>query len=259
MNMYSIFTKPFKSLSVDELAKKVTSLGFNAIEFPLRDGFQVEPANAVRDLPKFAETLSGYGIKISSVAGSTDEHVFEACAKTGVKILRIMAPGDKDKTYFELEKEFIDRLEKIVPLTQRYGVTLGIQNHYGKMASSTMELYRIIERFDPKNIAAIWDAAHSGLAGEVMDSALDIIYDRMCLINFKNAYYKRVNGPEAPAAKWKPYFTLGRHGQADYAAIVAYIKKRGYAGDICLPAEYTDEASVESLVVEELAYIKSLM
>ena len=73
---YSIFTKPFKNISAEELGAKVSELGFDAIEFPLREGFQVEPARAESDLPKLADTLKGYGVEIASVASSTDEPVF---------------------------------------------------------------------------------------------------------------------------------------------------------------------------------------
>lgn len=109
------------------------------------------------------------------------------------------------------------------------------------MASGTMELRRLLEPFDVKHIAAIWDTAHSGLAREEPEQALDIIWNKICLINFKNACYRQINGPEADQAEWKTYFTLGRYGAAHYPRIAAYMKEHGYKGDICLPAEYTNE------------------
>lgn len=256
---YSIFTKPYKELSPNELGEKVHSLGFDAIEFPLREGFQVEPDDAETGLPKLVETLKEYDVAISSVASSTDENIFAACASADVKILRIMASVDTSKRYLEWESDFKHYLDTLLPLCEKYGVTVGIQNHYGRMASSTMELRRILEDYDPKYIAAIWDTAHSGLAGEVPEQALDIIWDRLCLVNFKNAYHRRINGPEAKQAEWQPYFTLGRHGSAHYPRIAAYLKERGYTGDICLPAEYTAENMVSQLVLTELEYVKSLM
>ena len=39
---------------------------------------------------------------------------------------------------------------------------------------------------------------------------------------------------------------------------VAHLKKRGYQGVVCLPAEYTDEENVDIYTREDLAYIKSL-
>ena len=47
---YSVFTKPWKELTVPELGKLVHELGFDGIEFPVRPGYQVEPENILRDL-----------------------------------------------------------------------------------------------------------------------------------------------------------------------------------------------------------------
>ena len=49
MNQLAIFTKPWKALSLPELAEHIKSLGFDQIELPVRPGFQVEPDNIERD------------------------------------------------------------------------------------------------------------------------------------------------------------------------------------------------------------------
>jgi sugar phosphate isomerase/epimerase len=255
---YSIFTKPYKTLSMDDLGRKVRDMGFTAIEYPLREGFQVDIGDAENGMAALSKTLGKYGGAISSVAAVTEEWAFAACQAAGCKILRIMATTDKNMRYLEWEKSYIKYLEGIVPLTDKYGVTVGIQNHFGPMVSASMELRRIVEKFDPKNIAAIWDAAHSGLAGENTRQSLDIVWDNICLVNLKNGYYSRVNGPEAPHAIFRPYFTLGRHGAASYVEIAGYLKSRGYNGDICLSAEYSEGTLVDELTVTDLAYVKSL-
>ena len=51
MNQLALFTKPWKSLPLPDLARHIQSLGFDLIELPVRPGFQVEPANIERDLP----------------------------------------------------------------------------------------------------------------------------------------------------------------------------------------------------------------
>ena len=35
------------------------------------------------------------------------------------------------------------------------------------------------------------------------DSALDVLVPHLCVINLKNAYWRRVSGPEAEVAEWK--------------------------------------------------------
>ena len=149
-------------------------------------------------------------------------------------------------------------LDALLPLCEKYGVTVGIQHHYGFGVFNTMEMRYLLDGYDPKYIGAVWDAAHSALAGELPEQAIDIIWDKLVLVNLKMAYYRRANGPEARQALFTPYFTTARQGAASWEDAAKALKKRGYAGDICLPAEYTDEENGKAYVFEDLKYAKSL-
>jgi len=255
---YSVFTKPWREISADELCKKVAGWGFDGVEFPLRPGYQVEPENAEKDLPVLAKKMQEYGLSIMSVASGTDENIFAACQAAGVPIIRIMAGFDLKKGYLNCENDYRKYLDGLLPLCEKYKVKVGVQNHNGPMVFNSMELKSLLEGFDPAYIGAVWDAAHSGLAGEIAAQGLDIIWDKLLLVNLKNAYWKPEVGPEAEETTWQPYYTLGRFGMASYPEIIEYLKERGYKGDICLPAEYTDEPQVERLTPIELEYVKSL-
>lgn len=255
---WSIFTKPWKTLSPDELGELVSRLGFNGVEFPVRPGYQVEPEDAEKGLERLSNVLSGYGVRIASVASSTDERVFAGCQAAGCRILRIMAPFDRAQGFFAGADELRRKLHSLEPLCEKYGVTIGVQHHYGFGVFNTMELRYLLRDFDPRYVAAIWDAAHSALSGEIPQQALEIIYDKLCLVNLKTAYQRRINGPEAEQARFAPYFTTARNGQAAWKDAADYLLSRGYAGDICMPAEYTDEANVEAYIAQDVVYAKSL-
>lgn len=256
---YSVFTKPWQNISVDTLAQKVKAMGFDGIEFPLREGYQVEPANAVRDLPALAKKLGEYGLKITSVASSTDEAIFEACALAGVDLIRIMFAADLEEGYLKSEAKMKKEIEKFLPLCEKYKVRVGIQNHYGPMASNSMELRHLLEGFDPTYVGAIWDAAHSGLAGEEPEQGLDIVWDYLMLVNLKTAFYQWQKGPEMEKPNHVRYFTTGRYGICDWERVITYLKKRNYQGVICLPAEYQDNDNVELYAQDDLQYIQSLV
>jgi len=255
---FSVFTKPWKSKSIDELGEFISKLGFDGIEFPLREGFQVEPGNAEKGLPELAKKLSNYGLKITSVASNPDERVFAGCAAAGIPIIRIMITIDPDAGYMASEAKAKEKLEKIIPLCEEYGVKVGIQHHFGWYVQSAIGLLHLIEDFDPKHIGAIWDAAHGGLAGEEAEMGLDIVWSHLCMVNLKNAFYRRINGPEADEAKWERYFTTGQHGLISWRRIAEYLKKRNYSGAICLTAEYTDEEKVNEYIAQDIIYAKSL-
>ena len=251
----SVFTKPWRTLSPQELAEHVAELGFNGIEFPLRDGYQVEPKNAESAFPAFVETMRRNGIAVASAASGTSENIFAALQAGGVDLLRIMADVDPKKSYLECESEWAEKLYALLPLCEKYGVRVGVQQHCGAFVFNTMELRRLLEKLDRRYIGGVWDAAHSGLAGEDPARTLDIIWDYLYLINFKNAYFKRRE--DAPP-RFEPYFTTASDGFSDWDRAVGYALERGYGGAFCMPAEYTDHANTDAYAAQDLIYLKTL-
>lgn len=256
--IFSVFTKPWQKISIEELGELVSTLGFDAIEFPIRPGYQVEPDNVLEGLPKLAKELDRFGIKIASIAGPTDEKTFIACREAGVPIIRVMYRVDEDG-YLVSEKRAKEELESLLPLCEKYNVKIGVQNHCGKFVSpNSAGLMRLVGDFDPKYIGVIWDAAHNALSGEEPEMGLDIVWSHLYMVNLKNGYWKRITGPEAEIAEWKVYWTSGRHGLANWKRVADYLKKRDYRGVICLTAEYSAEGEVNRLIREDIGFAKSL-
>jgi sugar phosphate isomerase/epimerase len=254
---FSVFTKPWKTLPLPQLGQLVSGLGFDGIELPVRPGFQIEPED-VASLPRAAETLAEYGVSIFSVAGPSDEATIAACAEAGVPIIRVMAPIAQGEAYLEAEARYQRRFEALVPLLDEYEVKIGVQNHCGREIANAVGLRRLIERFDPRHIGAVWDAAHEALGGSEPDLALDVIWSHLCMVNLKNAVWLRTNGPESQYAQWRVYWTSGRHGLAVWPRVVDALKARAYEGVICLTAEYSDEKAVDRLIAEDYTFARSL-
>ena len=66
--LFSVFTKPWRTLPLARLGEMVSGLGFDGIEFPLRPGYQVEPEN-VADLPRAALESPGQRITLREDPG----------------------------------------------------------------------------------------------------------------------------------------------------------------------------------------------
>jgi sugar phosphate isomerase/epimerase len=183
---FSVFTKPWK-IPIPELGPLIRGFGFDGIELPVRPGYPVEPAVVARDLPIAAQQLSEFGLRIFSVAGPTDEPTIATCAELGIPMIRIMAPIGPES--YRAAEELLRRdLDALVPLLERYGVTVGVQNHYGHHISNASGLRALLQGFDPRHVAAIWDAAHNALEGEEPELALDIIWPHLRMVNLKNAF-----------------------------------------------------------------------
>jgi sugar phosphate isomerase/epimerase len=252
---WTVFTKPWK-LPLEQLGDRVARLGFDGIELPVRPGYQVVPERVSTDLPVASRSLASRGVRIVSVAGPTDEATIAACAEAGVPVLRVMAR--LDGSYTEAEADVRREYEAIVPLLDRYGVTLGIQNHVGRFVTNALGLMRLIEPIHSPRVALVWDAAHEALAGGEPEHALDVVWPRLAMVNLKNAYWQRTTGPEAEVADWRHYWTTGRHGLASWPRVAAELRRRAYSGVICLTAEYSDAESVDRLISADLSYARSL-
>ena len=237
---FTVFTKPWRGLALPQLGDLVAGLGFDGIEFPVRPGYQVEP-ETVAELPHAAKVLAEHGVKILSVAGPIDEATIAACAEAGVPVIRIMARVSPGESYPQAEERYRRQFDALLPLLERYGVTVGVQNHCGRFLANAVGLRALIGDYDPQRIAAVWDAAHEALNGSEPDLALDAIWSHLCMVNLKNAIWRRTTGPEAEFAQWKVYWTSGRHGLASWPRVAEELKRRAFQGVVCLTAEYSDE------------------
>ena len=253
---YSVFTKAWK-MPLPELAKFVSDLGFDGIELPVRAGYQVEPERVHEDLPRAAKIMADHGLRIFSVAGPTDKATLAACGECDIPLIRICV-GIESSAYLAGQARYQEECDALVPLLEKYHVTVGVQNHCGKCIANAMQLRSFVKGYNPKHIAVVWDPAHNALNGEEPEHAIDIVWSHLRMVNLKNGFWRRRNGPESECAQWHEYWTTGRNGLASWPRVAAELKRREWSGVLCLSAEYTDHSSVNRLIAEDMDFAKSL-
>ena len=105
---YTIFTKPWKNLNISNLAQLVNKLGFNGIEIPIRDGYQITPNNYKIELPLAVKILKDYDLYIGSVAPTNyldiDEEYIEILSKNNISLFRICLKIDMSVGYLKSER-----------------------------------------------------------------------------------------------------------------------------------------------------------
>ena len=240
-------------MELPELALHIAGLGFDGVELPVRPGYPVTPDNVETGLPEAVRILGDHGLKIASIAGPTDERTFAACQSAGVLVVRICVGVRSDETYLAGIARLQTEFEALVPLLARYGVTLGCQNHYGNHdVCNAMGLRHLTEGFDPAQVGIVWDAGHNGLEGEPPETAIDIVWSHLCMVNLKSAFWQRTDDG------WQAYWTTGPEGRANWPRVAAELRRRGYNGVVCLTAEYTDESAVDRFIAEDILFARSL-
>jgi sugar phosphate isomerase/epimerase len=259
----AVFVKPWKKLSIPDLARHISGLGFSWIELPIRPGFPCEPEGIETSLPQAVDLLKNEGVSVLNATVAlplNDERLYAGCVKAGIYLNRVMFDRQPGENYWAAEKRARQALDAALPFCERYGVKIGVQNHFGNnVPNHAMGLYNLLRDYDPRYVGAIWDPAHNALEGEDPEAALEIAASHLCIVNLKNAYWMRSNGPEAAAAEWKVYWTSGRHGRASWQRVISKLKQMSYSGPLCFSAEYSAEDQVDRLIVEDLAFAKSLI
>lgn len=262
MNQLALFVKPWKSLPLPQLARHVRSLGFDAIELPVRPGFPVEPDHIERDLPAGVRALADEGVRVLNITAACaldDERLYAACAAAGVGMNRVMFHL-AGRDYLSAEAAARRQLEAALPLCQQYNLQIGIQNHSRAFVPvHAMGALSLLRGFDPRYAALVWDPAHQALEGMDSDAALDVVAARLCMVNLKNAYWRRTSGPEAAEATWRIWWTSGAQGRASWRRVIARLRKLDYRGPICFSAEYSDEERVDELIRQDLDYARRLL
>lgn len=268
-NKLTVFTKSWtaKDMRLEQLGKFVKELGFDGIELPVRPGYQVEPENIEKGLREARRILEEQGVRISSVAANADERTINAMGAAGLKILRICVPIDMKIGYLATEAKVRKEWDTLIPVLDAARVTIGVQNHCDYFVGSAIGIMHLIEKYDPRHVSVVLDCGHCAVDGESELMALDIVWSHLSLVNLKSAFHRRANGPEEVEAQYAIHWTTCHHAGYSWSRLVNELKRRGYTGDICLPAEYTRLADGGQLMGKEvlrplridLAYVQELL
>jgi len=256
-----IFTKPWR-LDLPDLARKIAALGLDGVELPVRPGYPVHPDNAVRALPNAVRIFREHGLVLESVAGSMDAATVEACGAAGVPLLRVCPALTQEETYPNGEARLRHAFDALMPVLESANVTLGVQNHSGRyVAPNALGLRALVAGYDPRHVGAVWDAAHEALNGTEPEIALDVIWPHLRLVNLKNAVWEPATETGSGGeARWRTRWVGGREGLASWPRVVGELARRGGGPNVvCLTAEYSDEAALEHLVAEDVAYARALL
>lgn len=237
----TVFTKPWQDFSLDALADLIAELGFDGIELPVRPGFQVEPDRIEETLPAAVSAFQKRGLSIYSVAGDLNLKTATACADAGVPVLRTMLKIHGQLPYMEQVDAFRRTCLELQTAIDGTDTTIGLQNHCDEFVTSAIGLIHAIEPLSSSLVSAVLDMGHTGLDGEHETMAIDIAWDRLSLINLKNAVRYEDGKDALGCTIWNRTWVSGREGYTSWLKVVTELGRRKYTKPICLTCEYKDD------------------
>lgn len=255
---FSLFVKPWKHLSLREVAQFAAELGVTGIELPVRPGFAVTPENASVELPIAQALFKDHGLKIRSVAGPIDPVLIEAAGEAGVELLRTMPAIEPGERYLAAEMRWRRVYGAVLPILRDAGVRLAVQQHAGAYVSSAAGVRRLVEDFPAEQVGVVWDPAHCAYSGELPAYALDLLHDHLCMVNLKNGIWKEVSPAGAPEKRWTRYWTSGREGLASWSDVARELAHRDWHGHVLHFAEYAEGLDLDRLTREDFHWMQEV-
>jgi sugar phosphate isomerase/epimerase len=250
-----VFTKPFNSLSFDELADKVAELGFDGIEAPIRRGGHIEPEQVEDRLPALVEALAKRKLAITVLTSDVNDpadpltrRVLRTAATLGIKRYRMKyLKYELDQPIVEQIDAWRPQLKELAAMNHDFGVQGLYQNHAGTtyLGAALWDIRRALEGISVSDIGVAYDIRHATVEGaNSWPITFDMIRPHVATVYVKDFQWNGKKVENVP---------LGQgHVDPQFFKLLA---KSGFSGPISLHEEYLDHRKPE-LVPAHWAAIK---
>lgn len=170
-----VFTKPFNSLSFEQLADEIASLGFNGIEAPIRKGGHVNLDRVNDELPQLVEALASRKLEITVMTSDINdpsdpdtESLLRTASTLGIKRYRMKYfKYNSDLSIAAQLANWHDQCIDLAAMNHDFGITGLYQNHSGSnyMGAAIWDLATVLKDIDPKDLGMAYDIRHAAVEG----------------------------------------------------------------------------------------------
>ncbi len=254
-NSICVFTKPFNSLTFDELADRIAELGFDGIEAPIRAGGHIEPEAVPDELPKLVEALKKRGLEITVMTSDVNdpndpvnERVLRTAASLGVRRYRMKYfKYDLNQPILPQLDNWRPQVRELAALNAELGITAVYQNHAGRnyCGAPLWDLQRLLDGVSVEHIGIAFDIRHATVEGTMSwPVSFQMLRPHIDTVYVKDFRWNGVKPENVPLGEG--------HVSAEFFKLLAVSE---FKGPISLHEEYLDHRKPE-LVPEHLAAIK---
>lgn len=254
-NSICVFTKPFNSLSFDELADRIAEIGFDGIEAPIRPGGHIEPEAVPDELPKLVEALRKRNLEItvltSNVNNPSDviaEKVLTTAAGLGIRRYRMAYfKYDLKQPILKQLDSWRPQVEELAALNGELGITAVYQNHAGRnyCGAPLWDIRRLLEGIPVEQVGVAYDIRHATAeAGMSWPLAFQMIRPHIDTVYVKDFVWGERRPENVPLGEGRV--------SSDFFQMLAASK---FDGPISLHEEYLDHRKPD-LVPQHLEAIR---
>ena len=256
-NKICVFTKPFNSLSFDELADRMAEIGVDGIEAPIRKGGHVEPSEVEERLPRLVEALHKRNLEITVMTTDVNdpenpltERVLRTAATLGIKRYRMKYfKYDLNQSVLAQLDEWRPQIRDLAAMNHDFGIQGLYQNHAGRdyMGAALWDLRLAMKGIANEDIGLAYDIRHATAEGGMAwQATLNMIRPMIEVLYVKDFIWKQ--------GEARPFNVPLGEGRVD-RKFLKIVQRSDFAGPISLHEEYLDHRRPE-MVPQHLSAIK---
>ena len=274
---FHVFSKMFQPPVVEtpeKLCELMKGAGYDGIQWTVRRGGHVEPAEAAANLPRLVKIAESFGLKCRSICtditadaagkpGLTPgaETVLKVAADCGVEMFRPAYYFYDAKT--ETFSQSLDRIRggfaALARLAARTGVKATYQNHssWGPSVFGGLvwDVYECIRDLDPADIGLEYDPMHAFFETNLSwTHGLELVAPWIASVDLKDFHYRL---DEKNAKMMKKQMVAAGAGVVPWAETKKLLDANGVRPLYVLHFEYDfDKTDLKKTVAAELAEFK---
>ncbi len=267
--LFLMFSKRLAELAIEEVGEAVSKLGLDGVDLTVRPSGHVLPEEAGIRLPIAVGTLKSYGLDVpmitTAVTGADEpyaEDIFSAAGDSEVKYLKLgyWRYEGFGNVYRQLS-EVHEKLVGIQKLAADSGVTAAVHVHSGDCMSGTADMVsRLLEGFDPDQVAAYIDPGHMLIEGgkSGWKLGMDLLSYAIRVVAVKDFGWQR---DPADPKKWRAVLMPLSEGMVPWPEVFRYLKEISFDGPVSLHSEY-EAMSVEQILsqtAKDFSYLKGVI
>lgn len=232
--------------TLDDAIDLAAQIGFDSIEWNVRAGGHIEPANVARDLPRAVERTRKAGLAVTMITTAIQdaasphvEAILETAAGLGIRYYR----GGQYFRY-DYTRDLGEQLEALKPriaglaaLNAKHRTTVAYHTHSapGMVGGNVWDFWAVIRDFDPRQVGLNYDIGHATARGGHgwVDGAL-VVRSHIGALAVKDFRWVR-DAKGGWRTEWCP---IGE-GMIDLPRLLGLLKASAFSGPINIHYEHT--------------------
>jgi sugar phosphate isomerase/epimerase len=233
--------------SLDDAVETAAQIGFDCIEWNVRQGGHVDPARVERDLPRAVEVTRKAGLSVvmitTSIQDAKSPHAEAILATARGLEIRYYRGGEYFRYDYagDLWRQLQDlkpRVASLAALNDKYGTVVAYHTHSGagNIGGNIWDLWEVIRGFDRRLVGLNYDLGHATARGGVgwIDAAQVVARHVRALAIKDVVWAKGTDG------RWRiEYCPLGE-GMIDVARLLTLARSVDFDGPVNLHYEHSN-------------------